>query len=179
MPVFATPNSFWHYFFSDMRKLDRNQRAVIAFLIFLGCLTLTLSFFSYPSPTSGKVSWTGFKVAESVLTKSTANPLPRMYYQVDPAEHWFGVWSPVYVVAFAVAYGCLLICGIAAAAQPLRRILRIAGPLGALAALFCTGRSRLYVFEGADGVSTGVGPWMLALILAALILVADAKVDPD
>jgi hypothetical protein len=138
-----------------------------------------LTFFSYKSSTSEKVSWTGFEIAKSLLTGSTTKSIPPTRYPVDTTADWFGVWEPIYIVSFVAAYSCMLICGIAAAIQPLRRILRLAGPVGAMAASFCVGKGGSYVFRDAPQLRAGIGPLMLTLVLVTLLLVAEADVAPD
>ena len=178
MPIFATPNRFWYYFFSDMRRLDRLQRILIAFFLWMGLLTLTLRFIGFESTGSGQVRWTGFDVLSSILRGSPSKPVP-------PMPSWagtgmFGVWDPLYVIGVVTGYASLAVCAFAIVFQPLRRLIRLAGPVGAFAAYTCLGRSNLYAFDYyIHGVHAGVGPLMLAIILIVIWLIADVNVVPD
>ena len=176
MPVFATPNGFWHYFFSDMRELSRGRRIRIAIVIFIGLLTVTLPFFSYESPTSNKVTWSGLDVAHTVVTGSTDKVLPRMRFRIDRSGSWFGGLDPFYVVGFCVAYSALLLSGVVILMQPLRRVLRLSAPIGAIGAFSCVGRRGLTVFTGLDRVHSGVGPFML--VVASVIVLLMAETEP-
>lgn len=178
MPVFATRTGFLHYLFSDMRRLDKRQRLLIAFLLFLGFLTPTLYFFSFDSPGFGHVRWTGLDVMYCMLRGVPPQPLPKLHSWAEAGR--FGVWDPLYFVAFLTAYVSLGISGFAVAFQPLRRLFRLTGTVGVFAAYWCVGRSSTEPFNDfIVGIRSGWGPVMLGIILVLMWLIADAKVVPD
>lgn len=178
MPVFATRTGFLHYLLSDMRRLDKGQRLLISFLLFLGLLTPTLYFFSFDSPEFGHVRWTGFDVISCMIRGVPPQPLPKMRAWAQLGR--FGIWDPLYFVAFVTAYVSLGISGIAAAFQPLRRLFRLTGTLGVFAAYWCVGRSSTYPFNDfITGIHSGWGPVMLGIILVLMWLVAEVKVAQD
>jgi hypothetical protein len=163
-----------------MRSLGKRQRLLIVFLLFLGNLALTLNFFSYQSGSDpARTSWTGLEVAQSIITGSTAKPLPTASYGGDLGIGYFGIWDALYFLAFVTAYSCLTITALAAVIEPLRRIVRLSGPAGIFASYGCIGRSRLYVFHNARGVQSGLGPLMLGIVILAIYLVADPRPVSD
>ena len=179
MPVFARPNGFWHYFFSDMRELSWGRRIRIAIVIFIGLLTVTLPFFSYESPDSGKVIWSGLDVAHTVITGSTNKVLPRMRFLIDRSDSGFKGLDPFYVAGFCAAYSALLLSGVVILIQPLRKVLRLLAPIGALGAFLCVGRrGNLTVFTGLDGVHSEVGPFMLVMASVIVLLIAETEPSP-
>jgi hypothetical protein len=171
---------FFRYFFSDMRSVGRRQTLLIVFLLFLGNLALTLNFFSFQSGSDpARISWTGIEVARSIITGSATQPLPSASYGGTIGIGYFGIWDPFYFLAFVTAYICLTITALTAVIEPLRRIVRLAGPLGILASYWCIGRSRLYVFNNANGVRAGLGPLMLGVVILTIYLLADPRPVSD
>ena len=169
---------FFRYFFSDMSSLGKRQRLLIVFLLLLGNLALTLNFFSYQSISDpARISWTGIDVAQSIVAGSAAKPLPAASYGEDLGIGYFGIWDAFYFLAFVTAYSCLSITALAAVIEPLRRIVRLSGPVGIFASYWCIGRSRLYVFHNAKGVQSG--PVMLGIVTLTIYLVADPQPASD
>ena len=178
MPQFASPHGFWYYIFSDMRKLDNRQRKVIAFLLLLGLLTTTLTFFSFDSPQTGHVRWTGFDILSSLVKGSPEMVLLQVPSWYEPGL--FGYWNPLYLLGFISAYLALAISAFATAFQPFRRVLRLTGPWGACAAYWCLGRGHPGPFGAlVPGILPGLGPLMLAIILLLTWLIAEVEVVPD
>jgi hypothetical protein len=175
MTGYSPPRTgFFRYFFSEMRSLGARERLLIIFLLFLGNLALTLNFFSYQSSTGpAMVHWTGLEVARSIITGSAVQPPPSAGSGQTLGNGYFGIWDPLYSVAFITAYGCLTITALAAIIEPLRRIVRLSGPLGVCASYCCIGKSRLYVFNDTNGVHAGLGPVMLGVVVLTIYLLAD------